>query len=222
MTDFARSLALIIVAGVVLPCVTLVAQSAPFAGGPAEVTLTAPGPATKGATFTVDVNVDLTGITGMCGANPAVPAVLGGYVIPITFSSPDLVFVAASACTSPQFSAPPTATDPVTANAAGQLTIAASQTSETAPTGNVCVARLTFNVQPTATSSVLTPTAPDLSSAFQNCAGGGTGGPATIPTSGIPFAAVLQAVPTLSVSALALFAVLLSVVSLVALKTSRG
>jgi hypothetical protein len=214
--------ALLTVGAIVIYGAPLAAQSAPFAGGPAEVRVIVPGSASPGTQLTVDVNVDLTGMTGVCGANSAVPAVLGGYVIPIAFSSADLAFVSASACTSPQFSTPPAATDPITANAAGEVTIAASQTSQTAPTGNVCVARLTFLVQPNASASFITPAAPDLSSAFQNCAGGGTGGPAPIPAIGVPTSAGVQPIPALSGGALALLAGLLSIAAVMSLRTLRG
>jgi hypothetical protein len=156
------------------------AQSAPFSS-PAPVSLTPSATSVPaGANITVDVNVDLTGITGRCNLSP-VPAVLGGYAIPVNFDKSRLRFVSSSACTTPEFNVAPITTTVPQANAMGQVAIAASHSSQRTPTGRVCVARLTFQAFVPGTASLL----PDiggtsLSSSFQTC-GVTSGGPAAIP-----------------------------------------
>ena len=159
---------------------SIFAQSAPFSSL-AEVTISGPvGGVQAGETFTVDVEVDLTGITGGCGS-AQVPAVLGGYAIPVSFNRTQVLFVSSAACDSPQFAAAPTTTDVTSANAVGRVSIASSQSAQLAPVGNVCVARLTFQAlgQPGQTV-IITEPAPSISSSFQTCSAG-SGGPASIP-----------------------------------------
>lgn len=192
------------------------AQGSPFTGTPADVTL-APSAASvpSGSPFTVNVNVNLTGVGGTCGASTP-PAVLGGYVVPIDFDKTRLQYVSAAACNSPQFSAAPVSTAPATANANGQVSIAASQANGAAPTGMVCVATLTFLAAGPPGLTTLTPDPSlSLSSAFQNCAGGGTAGPAAIAGLGSPAGVTLTPgliapIPVLRPPALVLLAAALA------------
>lgn len=158
----------------------MLGQAAPFSSL-AEVTLRGPvGGVQAGQTFTVEVNVDLSGITGGCSGTQ-VPAVLGGYAIPVNFNRTQVQFVSSSACSSPQFAGAPTTTDVTSANLAGRVSISASQTNQTAPAGNVCVARLTFAALDSPGEVIITTeSSPSLSSSFQTCAAG-SGGPASIP-----------------------------------------
>ncbi len=196
-------------AALLVPAVPLLAQGTPIAGT-AAVSLSGPGILPPvGGTATYDVNVNLAGMTGTC--NGSVPLVLAQYTIPVGFSSSVLQFVSSAACTSAEFGAPLATTPAATANANGFVVINDSQANSGAPAGNVCVARLTFTVVGTS-QTFLTPnpggSAPaiDLTSAFQNCSGGGTGGPATIPSSTTPFTVIgsVQFIPTAGTLALSL------------------
>ncbi|HVT03016.1 MAG TPA: hypothetical protein VHL58_06520 [Thermoanaerobaculia bacterium] len=183
------------------------AAAAAFGQG-APITGTAPvslviGTSIPGMPFTVDVHVDLTNVTGVC--NTTVPAVLGGYSLPIAFTPAQATFVSAAACTDPQFSAAPTFTAPATANASGQVTIASSQVNPNAPVGNVCVARLTF--QSISSGSLTVLGTGSLSSALQPCVGGG---PVLIPYSGSAAAFGVGQIPTLSPLMLMLLALALA------------
>lgn len=149
---------LLLALSVLLAPAVVFGQGAPFSG-PATVSLS---PAAQniapGANFTVDVMVDLTGVTGTCAG--AVPAILGGYVIPIDFDNTQVTYVGVAACPTapPQFAVAPTATAAGTANANGEVAISASQADPTGPTGLICVARLTFTLSLTATlPTTLTP-----------------------------------------------------------------
>ncbi len=159
---------------------SLLGQAAPFSSL-AQVTISgAVGGVQAGQTFTVDVDVDLAGVTGGCGGTQ-VPAVLGGYAIPVSFDRTRVQFVSSAACDSAQFSGAPTTTDITGANAAGKVSISASQTNQLAPTGNVCVARLTFRALDVPGQVIIsTEPSPSLSSSFQTCAAG-NGGPSSIP-----------------------------------------
>ncbi|MEO8216428.1 MAG: hypothetical protein ABI718_05035 [Acidobacteriota bacterium] len=158
------------------------AQAAPFSGA-APVTLTpSSSQIAGGANVIVDVNVDLTGITGTCGGTrPA--AVLGGFAIPVAFDNKRLEFMSSDGCSSPEFTSSPTTTNRSLANSSGTVSVANSQTGQYAPTGKVCVARLTFRGVGDGTAAMI----PDLSgvslsSSFQYCNGGfGSAGPASIP-----------------------------------------
>lgn len=203
-------------------------QGAPFAGTPAPLTLV-PSAANvaSGATFTVDIHVDLTGVSGSCGASSP-PAVLGGYVVPVDFDRTRLQYVSAAACNSPQFSTLPAATAPSTANATGQVSVAASQVSMNAPTGNVCVATLTFQTLPSLGATALTPDpSSSLSSAFQSCAGGGSAGPAAIAAAGSPATVTVTvnplapSVPALNPAGLLLLALGLVAAAMLLLQRQR-
>ena len=190
--------------------VTLFAQDAPFAPS-ANVNVQSATVSTVAATnFTIDVHANLTGVNGVCNGN-SVPAVLGGYTIPINFNQAQVQFVSAAACNSPQFNAAPTATAPATANANGQVSITASQVNQAAPTGDVCVATLTFTSVNGSGATFTPQNTTVLSSAFQNCAGQGTGGPASIPYTTTPITIPPSTgIPTLSQLALAALAIALA------------
>lgn len=190
----------------------LFAQGAPIAGT-ANVRLSTTAPAAiVGSQVVIDVNANLTGVTGSCAGS--VPAVLGGYTLPVSFNNTQLQFVSAAACTSPQYAGAPTTTAPATANASGQVTVTASQINQSAPTGDVCVARLTFQVIG-GNGTTLTPsTSGSLSSAVQTCSGSPTG-PASIPftVTGVTLAPG-TAVPALSPLTIAALAMTLGAVAL--------
>lgn len=179
------SLAILLVSG------TALGQGAPITGT-AAVSLSGPTSIGSGQNFTVDVNVNLTGVTGTCAGT--VPAVLGGYVIPVGFPTSTVRFVSSAACTSAEFGAPLDTTPAATANASGVVTITDSHATSASPTGSVCVARLTFQALGIG-SVVLTPnpgTAPQplqLSSAFQ--AACSSTSPAEIPFAATPFTIAL-------------------------------
>lgn len=199
-------------------------QGAPFGGAvPAEVTLTpSETQVVWGDTFTVDVHVDLRGITGTCNASTP-DAVLSGYTIPIGFNSSDVEYVSASACTSAEFSSDPTATDAATANANGEVVLVATQTSQTAPANeNVCVARVTFQAVSPSYPTTLTTDLPGLNliSTIMDCPGGGTAGPAPIPAEGgdVTLEVASADIPALSPMALLLLAFSLGVAAFVTLR----
>ncbi len=166
---------------------TAFGQGAPITGT-AAVTLTGPATVQAGLPFTVDVNIDLTGITGTCGGS--VPAVLGGYVVPVGFSVGRASFSSSAACSSAEFGAPLDTTPVATANANGVVAITDSHANSSAPTGSVCVAQLTFTASgPGSLVLTLNPGAAaqplQLSSAFQ--AGCPSTSPTTIPFTVTPF-----------------------------------
>ncbi len=136
---------------------------------PALVSLTGPATAVVGDEFSASLTIDVTGVSGPCGAGSG--AVLGGYVVPVLFDPHELSFVGASSCSSPQFSATPTTTDPATANATGQVIVTADQTDTSAPTGASCVATLSFRAVGTGSTKLGPGGAISLSSAFQTCSG---------------------------------------------------
>jgi hypothetical protein len=202
---------------------TALGQGAPITGT-AAVSLAGPSSIAAGQSFTVDVNVNLTGVTGTCPGT--VPAVLGGYVIPVGFPTNRATFLSSSACTSAEFGAPLDTTPPATANASGIVAITDSHAGSASPTGLVCVARLTFQaLAPGTLDPTLNPGAASqplqLSSAFQ------AGCPSTSPTE-IPFSvstfslSVLAGnIPTLGLVSLAGFTLALALAGLWALGRIR-
>ncbi|MBK9966109.1 MAG: hypothetical protein IPP07_14840 [Holophagales bacterium] len=179
-------------------------QGAPVTGT-AAVTLTGPATVQSGLPFTVDVNVNLTGVTGTCGGS--VPAVLGGYVVPVGFPIGRATFTSSAGCTSAEFGAPLDTTPVAAANASGIVAITDSHANSSAPTGSVCVAQLTFTASGPGVL-VLTPNPAgaaqplQLSSAFQ--AGCPTTSPTTIPFTVAPFTINVTEgnIPTLSFGSL--------------------
>ncbi len=195
---FLVALATLLVSGMAL------GQGAPVTGT-AVVTLTGPTTVQSGLPFTVNVNINLTGVTGTCGGT--VPAVLGGYVVPVGFPLGRAAFTSSTGCTSAEFGAPLDTTPAATANASGVVAITDSHANSAAPTGSVCVAQLTFTASG-AGPLVLTPNpgaAPQplqLSSAFQ--AGCPSTSPTIIPFTVTPFTinVVEGSIPTLSLGSL--------------------
>jgi hypothetical protein len=157
------------------------AQSAPFSA-PAPVSLTPSSPTVPaGSNVTVEVIVDLTGITGRCNLAP-VPAVLGGYAIPVNFDRNRLRFVSSAPCTSEEFNAQPITTTAAKANSTGQVSIASTHSNQLTPVGRVCVASLTFQATvPGSTSLLPDVNGTSLSSSFQTCGFTSSGGPTRIP-----------------------------------------
>jgi len=193
---------------------TVFAQGAPFAGTPAPVTLT-PSPASPvlGQDFTVDVNVNLSGVTGTCNAG-STPAVLGAYVLPIDFDNTRVAFVSSASCGNAQFGAPLSTTAASTANLNGTVVISDAQVaSSVAPTGNVCVARLTFTPLVTGSVEMLADETDgdfSLGSAIQACS---ESTPAAIAGEGVLASFTVtepSAVPALSVTGLALLGLLIA------------
>jgi len=214
---------LIVVLGVWLAPVAMLGQDAPFDGGPAEVRLGGPAQVQGGGTMSLDVIVDLTGMTGTCGQD-ITTAVLNGYTIPVGFDSNTVTYLGADACNDPYFSSAPTATDAITANALGEVTITSTQTDATAPTGEICVARLRFDVGTTTGMFEIEPDQPlALASALQNCPSGGTGGPGLIPATGSAFTfAITNPVPMMDEWGLVVFVLLIAGVGHVVLKQAAG
>jgi hypothetical protein len=160
-------------------------QGVPLTPGHAPVTLSAPLQVGSGRTFTVGLRVDLTGRTGKC-AGATVPLVLGGYALSVRFDPNEVVFLSAAGGASSQFSTTPAYTSPGFANVNGAVLLNAIQGNPAAPTGLVEVAVLTFRAAPGASSALLAaePATVALTSAIQDCAGGGSAGPVSIPAVG--------------------------------------
>src|SRR5687767_14531190 len=72
-----------------------------------------------GSSVSVEVMVDLSSVTGQTGASTRGPAVLGAYVVNITFDRTKLQLTAVNGGSTPQFAGAPTATDLSNANANG-------------------------------------------------------------------------------------------------------
>lgn len=156
---------------------SLFGQGAPI-NGTAQLRLTPNASAiATGNAVTVTLGVDLTGVTGQ-GPSGSTPAVLGGYQIVVAFDKARLRFDSAAGGDAP-FNNAPTFTTPSSANSAGSVTLVASQTSSTSPTGNALVATLSFTSLASGSAS-LSASANSLSSAFQPP----SFGPASIPSSG--------------------------------------
>ena len=156
----------------------LFGQGAPISGS-ADLTLSpSPASAVVGGTVQVTLRVDLTGVTGKGPSGSSTAAVLGGYQIAVSFDKARLQFVSASGGASSGYTGAPTYTSPATANTGGTVTVVASQTSSSGPTGNVSVAVLSFTAIGSGTAA-LSAAASSLVSAFQ--LGPPAVGPAAIP-----------------------------------------
>lgn len=169
---------LLALAVVIVTCAgSLFGQGAPI-NGTGQLRLTPNASAIPtGNAVNVTLGVDLTGVTGQ-GPSGGTPAVLGGYQIVVSFDKTRLRFDSANGANAP-FNNAPTFTAPATANSSGSVTVVASQTSSSSPTGNVSVAILSFTSL-TSGSASLAATANSLSSAFQPPGFG----PASIASSG--------------------------------------
>ncbi len=169
-----RHVVFILLAGVGLLCpAALLGQAGPFSG-PGELKLsTNLNSIAAGDRVEVDLSVDLTSVAGRRGNGSPTPAVLGGYVIQVSFDRSHLRFESARGGTR-EFAQEPTYRMPALANASGNVAIAGVQTSSESPAGKVHVATLTFTALQGGMASV-TATADSLSSAFQMPAAGPSG-----------------------------------------------
>ncbi|HUO83568.1 MAG TPA: hypothetical protein VM534_00505 [Thermoanaerobaculia bacterium] len=163
-------------------------QAGPFSGT-AITGLAAPTGAARGSDFTVELRVDLRGVSGKTTGGASTPAVLGGYQIEIAFDKTRVQYIEPAGGSTAQFASIPTATGAALANAEGSLVVAASQTSSSAPTGLVSVAVLTFRALADG-NAAFTVDPLSLSSAFQ-----GTGSPASIPATGSTAAVAIGQAP---------------------------
>lgn len=183
-----RLLALIAVA-LVTPA-SLFAQGAPISGT-AKLALNASDTTpTVGTTVDLTLIVDLTGVTGKNSSGSTVPVVLGGYQINVTFDASKLRLDTVSGGTSSGYTSAPTFTDPSSANAQGKVTLAASQTSSSSPTGSVNVAKLRFTTL-TVSTVTATATATSIASAYQPP----SAGPASVPSTSGSRTLTIEAVP---------------------------
>jgi hypothetical protein len=120
-------------------CPWLWSQAGPFSGN-ADVTLQFSTNPTLGGSLTVDVYVNLTGITGSGG----VSAALGGFAIPVAFDNTRLLLTSVSAPSGAFSPSDLVYTSLDRANARGFVTVINTQTASGTPTGQVHVATLTF------------------------------------------------------------------------------
>ncbi len=152
------------------------AQGAPVTGSALVTASPNPSSATVGTSVLVTLRVGLAGVSGKSSSGTNTPAVLGGYQIRVSFDKTRLRFDSAAGGTSPGFTSTPVFSSPATANANGMVTLVASHTTPTAPTGEVTVAVLSFTTL-AAGSASLASVALSLVSALQ------PGPPAVGPTS---------------------------------------
>ena len=173
----ARLSALAIAAGLLLPRL-LLAQGAPISGTASVTVSPSPTSTAIGGTVQVTLQIDLTGVTGIGPSGSSTAAVVGGYQVSVTFDRTRLRFDSAAGGTSSGYTGAPTHTTPATANANGSVTLVASQTSSSAPTGKATVAVLSFTSIASGTAALAAnPTS--LVSAFQPPSSGPTGIPGT-------------------------------------------
>ncbi|HUO84344.1 MAG TPA: hypothetical protein VM534_04440 [Thermoanaerobaculia bacterium] len=189
----------------------LLAQGPPITGTADVVLSTGSTEIRPGEQFAVNVNVDLTGVTGTCDT-ATVDAVLNSYVIPIEFDSTRVQFLSAVSCGDPFFSADPSATNAATANANEEVIISSTISDPNNPTGDICVATLTFAALTTGETDLTVDLVNgfSLSSAFQDCA---EADPTAIAATSSPLTLnITNPVPLLPLPSLALLAALLAMV----------
>ena len=174
---------LAVLACLAIPGGAALAQGGPVSGTAGVSLLPSATPGVVGSPVTLTLRVNLSGVTGKNPAGAAVPAVLGAYQVRITFDPTLLRFDSASGGASTGYASAPAYTDPGAANANGAVTLAAAQTSSTAPTGLVLVATLTFQALAPG-AAVLQPAPLSLSTALQ--VGPPDVGLAPIPGTGTP------------------------------------
>jgi hypothetical protein len=123
----------------------LMAQAGPISGT-AVVGLisTSAKVLTPGARVPLSLRVDLTGVQGISAFGSVTPAVLGGYVMEITYDPTRLRLESIAGGKTPEFAGAPVYTNLTRANSDGRVRIAAAQTSSSGPSGLVEVAELTF------------------------------------------------------------------------------
>ncbi len=153
-----------------------------------------------GTTFTSNVVVDLTAVTGALGGSP-VPAGLSAFRIPITFDRTRLQLVSvAPAAGTPFTTAPLSATAIADANVSGGLTVAATIGGGTAPAGRFAVVTITLSANASGPAN-LSGDAPSVSlaSAIQP-SGAVVYGPAAIPPKPGGGGVTVQTPPSLRLS----------------------
>ena len=167
--------------------------------------LTASAPLPSGQ-IKVAVIADLTQVQAT-GCQAPVPVVLGGYDIPLQFSPTAVQFVSAASCSVGNvFPTAPVTTAAATANANGVVSVVGAQPSLSSPTGEICLAELTFQQVAPVPSTITVAQGFSLASSGQSCAGGGTVDPVQITATGGSAAIAATAVPVASEYALALLA----------------
>lgn len=116
------------------------AQSGPFAPNATIALEVQPASPVAGSDFTVRVYVNLLGVAN----SSAIPAALGGFVIPIGFDNTRVTLKAVSEGTASAFGSSLRHTEISQANARGCVTVVNAQTGAGTPTGSRHVATLTF------------------------------------------------------------------------------
>jgi hypothetical protein len=192
-----RSLLRLLVAAALLSAVVLpprkgLGQGAPMSGTALVTASPNPSSTTVGSLVQVTVRVGLTGLTGKASSGGNTLAVLGGYQIAVAFDKTRLRFDSAAGGISTGYTSVPTFTSPAIANAAGSVALVASQTSPTAPTGEVTVAVLSFTALAPGTAS-LTAISNSLVSALQM--GPPPVGPTAVQGSGVATSVTITAGP---------------------------
>ncbi|KAA0256153.1 hypothetical protein FBQ97_05385 [Acidobacteria bacterium ACD] len=169
----------------------LLAQGAPV-GGTIRLGLTPSAEAAApGASFTVDLTVDMTAATGTCGGSASVPVTLGAYNLGIRYDASLLSFVGTAACPSApgEFrGAPPCANNTrtpaesfVNCNAVNPN----AGTAATTPQGDVCVVRVTFKRTAAGAPARLSTLHTGGTRGIATAAIGGCGGPVTFPAADV-------------------------------------
>jgi hypothetical protein len=131
-------------------------------------------------------------VSGTSSNGIATPAVLGGYQVSVAFDKTRLQFDSAAGGVSTGYSSTPIYSSPAAANAAGVVTLVASQTTPTAPIGEVTVALLTFTAIATGTAALSTSPV-SLVSALQP--GPPPVGPTSLPFSGAGTTVTISSTP---------------------------
>lgn len=166
-----KTIALIVLTGAALLTPELLeAQAGPFSGDAGLILSSGRNSISAGEVVDVKIEIDLTGVTGRGGNGATTPAVLGGYVVAVSFDNSRLRFESAAGGAG-EFSPEPTYRMPALANQAGAVAIAGVQTSSESPAGRVHVATLSFTAIADGMATV-TAVAESLSSAFQFPAAG--------------------------------------------------
>lgn len=178
-----KLIAIVFLAGVGLSSpAALLGQAGPFNGAGELKLSTNLNSISAGDRVEVRVDVDLNNVLGRRGNGNTTPAVLGGYVIQVSFDRSHLRFESARGGAG-EFAQEPAYRMPALANASGNVAIAGVQTSSESPSGLVHVATLEFTAIASGAASV-SAIADSLSSAFQMPAAG----PAGISASGAQLA----------------------------------
>ncbi len=124
-----------------LLCAALFGQAGPFAPKAALTLTVSPASPSIGSEVTVQVHVDLNGVTGSGGA----VASLGGFCLPVAFDNTRLKLKAVDGGAAAEFG-DLAFTDLPRANARGFVSLVNTSTTVGSPVGNVHVATLTFTV----------------------------------------------------------------------------